>query len=555
MWSVACLVIVLAAAPPAPISAPPQGADRFPSEDAVRHYAQGRLLEERGLVSEALGEYYRALRADPDAADVACRVSELLAGEGEQDRALEFARRALAARPGYPRALWLEGSALFHLGRGEEALESLTASVDADSSDQKTLRTLARAAESEDRFDLVARAYRRLTALDDGDEESWFQLAAAEARMGHVEAADSALEQTLSFGRYRPGLYFLEGWIRESEGRSDDAIAAYRKHLLLHPDDQVSRRRLVNLLATGGQVKEAYGEARKVAAAEPDDPEAVEVAADLAYRAGHAREGRDALARLRRAAPDDPDRVLRSAVILARNGRAGEGVKLARAWVDRHPGRLDGELLGARAHLLAGDTTAVVQGLDRAIALAPDSLGPRVMLGRLQETRGRYAEASEAFRQALELEPEATGVALELAGCRESLGDVDGAERVVRQVLAREPENPSALNFLGYLLADHDQHLDEAEDLIRRALAHDPDNGAYVDSMGWVYYRLGRLAQARHELERAVRLTGGDPVVHEHLGDVYKDMRLFDLARQQYRLSLNADSTNARVRRKLEAIR
>jgi len=76
-----------------------------------------------------------------------------------------------------------------------------------------------------------------------------------------------------------------------------------------------------------------------------------------------------------------------------------------------------------------------------------------------------------------------------------------------------------------------------------------------VDSMGWVYYRLGRLAEARRELERAVSLTGGDAIVCEHLGDVYKELRLIELAREQYRRSLAGDGSNARVRSKLDGLR
>ena len=144
---------------------------------------------------------------------------------------------------------------------------------------------------------------------------------------------------------------------------------------------------------------------------------------------------------------------------------------------------------------------------------------------------------------------------LQLAYCRERLGDVEGAVSAVREVLARDPENGSALNTLGYLFADHNRDLAEAEDLVARALAHDPDNGAYLDSRGWVYYRLGRLAEARRDLERAVELTNGDPVVMEHLGDVYKDLSLIDLAREQYARSLDKDRSNARLRAKLSGLR
>src|SRR5207244_274560 len=137
----------------------------------------------------------------------------------------------------------------------------------------------------------------------------------------------------------------------------------------------------------------------------------------------------------------------------------------------------------------------------------------------------------------------------------EQRGDVPAAEHAVRDALRLDPENPRTLNFLGYLLADHGLSLEEALRLIRHALELDPDNGAYIDSLGWVYYRLGRLSEARIELERAVKLTGGDPVVHEHLGDVYKDMKMFDLAREQYRLSLSLDASNAKVKAKLAGIR
>ena len=115
-------------------------------------------------------------------------------------------------------------------------------------------------------------------------------------------------------------------------------------------------------------------------------------------------------------------------------------------------------------------------------------------------------------------------------------------------------DNPTALNFLGYLLADHNRRLDEAEGLIRRAVEQEPDNGAFLDSFGWVYYRLGRLQEARLKLERAALLSG-DSVVHEHLGDVYKDLKLLNLAREQYTRAVERDSTNARARTKLAEIR
>jgi Flp pilus assembly protein TadD len=186
--------------------------------------------------------------------------------------------------------------------------------------------------------------------------------------------------------------------------------------------------------------------------------------------------------------------------------------------------------------------------------MAPDSLAPRLLLGRLCQANSRFKEAEQVWTEALARFPGNDGITLDLAYCLEQLGDITGAVRAAKEVLKREPDQATALNFLGYLYAEHNQNLTEAETMVSRALELEPDNGAYLDSMGWVYYRLGRLTEARARLERAVELTG-DPVVHEHLGDVYKDLRLLELAREQYLKSLAGDGTNSRVKTKLAEIR
>jgi len=178
------------------------------------------------------------------------------------------------------------------------------------------------------------------------------------------------------------------------------------------------------------------------------------------------------------------------------------------------------------------------------------------MLARALQGAGRYVEAEHEWLTIRAAMPEEPGISLELGGCRERAGNVDGAVSAGRDALKIAPDWPPALNFVGYVLADHDRELPEARKLIERALERDPENGAYVDSYGWVLYRQGDLAGARENLERAVRLTEGDPVVREHLGDVYRDLKLPDLAREQYRLSVAGDGENAkRVGDKLKALR
>ena len=128
------------------------------------------------------------------------------------------------------------------------------------------------------------------------------------------------------------------------------------------------------------------------------------------------------------------------------------------------------------------------------------------------------------------------------------------AEEQLKALLREDPDDAWACNDLGYFYAEQGKNLDEAEVLIRRALELDrrqratgvpgdaeADNAAYVDSLGWVLFRRGRLAEARRELERATAVPGGaeDPVVWDHLGDVYSRQGEADRALKAYRKAVH----------------
>jgi tetratricopeptide (TPR) repeat protein len=522
---------------------------------ALNCYLSGLLLEERGVEVEALEEYLKALRLDPGRSGIELRVSEVAARLGESQRSLEYAGRVLEHDPGNARASWLQGSALFNLGRRVESLKSLQAAVAADSQQADYWRTLARVAELLDQVELVATGWRRVVELDEGDGEAWFQLAAVEVRRGHFEAADSLLAEAMALNPVRPGALFLAGWIQDGLGHSAEALDLYRQHLEIHPGDQSTRRRLVDLLVTAGRYAEAYKEVGIVRRAQPDDLDAFGVEADLALRLGYVTRADELLDQLIRTAPADPARVAQAAGILVQRGREREAVVRAEDWARSHALDYRGPMLVAQIRAATDDTVGAEAAARRAVELAPDSLTPHFVLGGLLQAQGRFVAAESLWADLVHRGRAPGRAGLQLAFCREGQGDLEGAVSAVREVLAREPDNSSALNTLGYLFADHDRDLAEAEVLVGRALAQEPDNGAYLDSRGWVYYRLGRLAEARRDLERAVELTDGDPVVSEHLGDVYKDLNLIDLAREQYMRSLRQGQGSARVRAKLSELR
>ena len=108
------------------------------------------------------------------------------------------------------------------------------------------------------------------------------------------------------------------------------------------------------------------------------------------------------------------------------------------------------------------------------------------------------------------------------AGAREEeSGRAERAEVLLRRAIHFDSGNHAALNYLAYMLAERNTKLDEALTLVRQAVHLDAGNGAYLDSLGWALYRLGRFDEAERQLLMAAQSIDQEPVVREHLGDVY----------------------------------
>jgi tetratricopeptide (TPR) repeat protein len=146
------------------------------------------------------------------------------------------------------------------------------------------------------------------------------------------------------------------------------------------------------------------------------------------------------------------------------------------------------------------------------------------------------------------------------------------ALRWMERALAKQPDHAGALNYIGYSWAERGTNLDQAEQYITRALQIRPDDGYITDSLAWVYYmraralvETGRTRDARElleraisELERANELTGGDPVISEHMGDVYLSLGLKERALESYEEALTLeprDDEQPQLREKHDRLR
>lgn len=126
-------------------------------------------------------------------------------------------------------------------------------------------------------------------------------------------------------------------------------------------------------------------------------------------------------------------------------------------------------------------------------------------------------------------------------------------EADLRAILSRDPNNATALNALGYTLADQTDRVDEAYALISRALALDPEEPAILDSMGWVLFRKGEMEKSISYLTQAYAAFP-DAEVAAHLGEVLWANGDTDKARQIWQGALFKAPNHPVLRATLERL-
>jgi tetratricopeptide (TPR) repeat protein len=158
--------------------------------------------------------------------------------------------------------------------------------------------------------------------------------------------------------------------------------------------------------------------------------------------------------------------------------------------------------------------------LKKAIAAQPDDPGGYVALAELYIGAQRYGDALQVLRGVEQRFPDNLEIVFQEGAALERSKQFDAAEAAFHRVIAKDPLYALALNYLGYMMADRGERLDEAVGYIKRALAAEPRNGAYLDSLGWAYFKQNKLDLAEENLRTAAAARTRDSAIQDHYGDV-----------------------------------
>jgi len=484
---------------------------------AEMEYLRGMLLERRGATGEALEAYEKVLALDPHSGFVAREAADLALEMGALDQALRLALQSVAITPQSAASRVLLGKVQWAKGDAADAEASFREALRLDPHSAESIFSLAGLLSL--REPAKARELLESFVKDNPSQasEAYFQLAKIDLQAGDMASARKRLRSAIDLdpgSESAPARYAL-AQTYELERSTEEALAQYAQIEQLEPQNAALLDHMAQLYALMGRADKAREKFEGAKAAEFDDPLANAWLSQEAERRGDFARAAEYL-KASSALAEEPAVGLRLSFDLIQAGRLKEAI---------------GVLESARARWPNNDLVAYF------LALGYDDLG-------------EGSRAIKLLRGVVDLKPDWRDARYELAVLCEKYGDIQSSEREFRLLLADYPNDASALNYLGYSLADRGMELAQAEELIRRAVVLDPNNGAYLDSLGWVHFKQGRSTEAVKELLQALAFASQDDEVWAHLGEAYAAAEDRSSAWRAWRMAASLNPSDERPRKK-----
>jgi len=520
--------------------------------DALAHFVEGMSFEENGEMDKALAAYRKVLDVDPGQANLASRVAALLTRQDDFPEAIDVLKDAIKANPNAPGPL-LQLAFIYtkYLRRTDQAIDYVNRAIALDPHNIDAYERLCEIALGAGDEKKALQSLDRATEIKSDDPAFW-------ARLGKLYAS-------IVFQPDRPPK-------PEEVARVNDI---FKKAADRAGDDAAALKVVADYYASTQQIKEAIPLYLRLLELEPDDINAREKLATGFVLTNQREKAVEMLEAIIKEHPEKYQPYDLLAGLLDDAARALEREKksdqakamFAKAAANYeqsliiNPGRASPYL--HLAELLLGplkQNERAVKVLSEARQHFPQTPEIVYYLGIAQREAKHFQEAVATFEEALhEAEAEGTEIAnarfyFDYGAAAEQAGLHDKAADLFRKSIAVDPANAAdAYNYLAYMWAEHDTHLDEAEQMIKLALQADPNNGAYIDTLGWLEFRQGKFDQALSDLLRAAqKLTREDPVVLEHVGDACAKLNKAAQALDAWQRALNLDPQNKKLADKID---
>jgi len=520
--------------------------------EALAHFAEGIDFEEDGEMEKALEAYRQVLNVDPGQIELAVRVAALLTRDDDYPSAIDVLKDAVKVHPKAPEP-YLELSFIYakYLKKGDQAIEFANKAIALDPQKidgyQRLFEIYLTAGEEKRALETLDRAAK----MPNDDPTFWARLGRlygsvilkpdAKPNPEQTARLNDVFEKAAAKGQDNAAVLKEVGDYFASTQQIKEALPFYLRVLELQPDDANVREKLATGFVLTNQRARAVETLEAIIQEHPEKYQSYELLAQL-----HDDEAR-ALVRANQTDPANAE--FKKAAqnyeqsLLINPNHAATYLRLA-------------ELLLVPLKQSERAVSVLIEGRRRypdapefayylAIALR-ESKKPKDAVIMFEEALNEAQNAEADF-----LKPR---FYVEYGAAAQEAGLYDKAAELFHKAIAMDPANAAEpYNYLGYMWAEQNSHLDEAEDAIKRALQLDPENGAYLDSMAWVEYRQGKYDQALENLKRAIEnLPREDAVVFEHLGDVYLKLNRVSQALESWQKAKTLDPSNKDLAAKID---
>ncbi|RUM93595.1 MAG: hypothetical protein DSZ28_07650 [Thiothrix sp.] len=507
----------------------------------------GEMAGKRGQVEVATEHYLKAseLSSDPK---IAARTARIALFSKNYDIALGAVNRWLVLEPSSEEAHQTAGILEVRMGHPQQAAEHFIVVIDQAEHPEVSFSQLGLLLGREkviapelEVMSLLTKHYPDVIYAHRGYAELAY-------RGKQYGLAHTAIVDALRIDPNDRISRILQNRILLATGKADKGLEGMQSLLAASPDDFDLRHDYARMLVKAKRYDQALVEYEKVIAAEPDDLDLLYSKALLEVELRHYDKARVSLKKLLQS----PHHRSEAVYYLGRVSEEQNDYEQAIAWYSKiNEGEYYFEAQSRVAEMLAsmGQLQEAREHLARVRnRVDNEALQIRLYLseGQLLREAGAYQESYDFYDQTLEEFPDNTDLVYARAMMAEKLGHLDWLERDMHWILEREPDNATALNALGYTLADVTDRYEEALGYIQKALELRPDDPAILDSVGWVNYRMGNYDTAERYLRKALA-TLEDAEISSHLGEALWAQGEHEDAKKTVRNALKAAPKDSRL--------
>ncbi|MGB9202967.1 MAG: tetratricopeptide repeat protein [Terriglobales bacterium] len=498
------------------------------------HLLLGRLYRLNNDLQKAESEFKIAVKLQPDSEEAVTTLAYLYNELGDTARAAQV----LSSVPNAARSAKLYSALGYTYEQQKEyknAIDAYRHAIELDRDNLDAIRGLAQNLLNDGQADAALEQYKVIADANPEDAQTYVRIAEIYRKQGKFDLALDHLKKAESMVQDSVEVPYNIAAIYQAQGRFDEAIPIMRDLLKKSekPDGKYSNGEKSNRAVFLERLGTIYRDQGNNTAANETFREIIALGGDDNIERGYqqiidtwreAKEWQKALDTAKEAVQKLPSPQLKMVLALQQ--------------VDM--GDADKALADVRAMLKGGANSS--SNSNSNSSSNSDDREVYITLAQMNTRLRRFGDAAQALdkAEALSTKTDDKEYVWFLRGSNfEREKRYAEAEEQFKKVLASDPEHASALNYLGYMLADQNMKLEEALAYIKRAVDLDPANGAYLDSLGWAYFRLGKYELAEDNLMKASQKINTDPTVHDHLGDLYQKTGRLKLAATNWERALS----------------